>query len=118
MPKKKDNEFKVELMPEDNAEIITLYDEEDNEIPFYQIACVEHNDEFYAMLQPAAEVEGIGEDEVIVLKMLEAQDDEDDLFEPVTDEKLLDEIYEAYIKAVEEEYEEEDEDYEEDEDEE
>ena len=61
------------------------------------------------MLQPATEIEGIEEDEVLVLKMLEAQDEEDDLFEPVTDEKLLDEIYQAYIKAVEEEYENEDE---------
>ncbi|HEY8443474.1 MAG TPA: DUF1292 domain-containing protein [Clostridia bacterium] len=105
MSNKKENEFIVDLMPEDNAEIITLYDDQDNEIPFYQIACVEHNNEFYAMLQPAEEVEGIGQDEVIVLKMLEAKDDEDDLFEPVTDEKLLDDIYQAYIKAVEEEYE-------------
>ncbi|NLC16600.1 MAG: DUF1292 domain-containing protein [Clostridiales bacterium] len=116
----KNDEFVVDLMPEDNAEIITLYDEEENEIPFYQIACIEHNNEFYAMLQPAVEVEGIEEDEVIVLKMLEAKDDDDDLFEPVTDEKLLDEIYQAYIKAVEEEeeYEEEDQDeYEEDENE-
>ncbi|HHW89387.1 MAG TPA: DUF1292 domain-containing protein [Clostridiales bacterium] len=114
----KNDEYVVDLMPEDNAEIITLYDEEENEIPFYQIACVEYNNEFYAMLQPAVEVEGIEEDEVIVLKMLEAKDDEDDLFEPVTDEKLLDEIYQAYIKAVEEEEEEYDAEDEDEEDEE
>ncbi|HEY8389833.1 MAG TPA: DUF1292 domain-containing protein [Clostridia bacterium] len=96
-------DFVVDLLPEDSGEIITLYDEEENEVPFYQIACIEHNNDFYAMLQPVEEVEGIEEDEVIVLKMLEAKDEEDDIFEPVTDEELLDKIYEAYIKAVEEE---------------
>lgn len=99
----KKEEFKVDLLPEENGDIITLYDEKENEIPFYQIACVEHNDEFYAMLQPATEVEGIDDDEVIVLKMLEAKSEEDDLFEPVTDEDLLDKIYQAYIEAAENE---------------
>ena len=107
-------DFVVDLLPDDSGEIITLLDEEDNEVPFYQIACIEHNDDFYAMLQPATEVEGIEEDEVIIVKMLEAKSEDEDLFEPVTDENLLDKLYEAYIKAVEEEQDD-DEDDEEDE---
>jgi len=106
-------DFVVDLLPEDSGEIITLFDEEEKEVPFYQIACIEHNNDFYAMLQPVEEVEGIEEDEVIVLKMLEAKDEEDDIFEPVTDEDLLDKIYEAYIKAVEEEEQNEDDEEEE-----
>lgn len=90
----------VDLIPEDD-EVITLFDEENKPVNFYQIACVQHNEDIYVMLQPAEEMEGIEDDEVAVLKVLPGEGEEDN-FEPVTDEQLLDEIFKAYIKAEEE----------------
>lgn len=97
------DDFKVDLLPDDSEEIITMYDENDEEIPFYQIACVEHKDEFYAILQPAVELEGINEDEVVILKMVEQEGEEEDIFMSIDDEELADKIFEAYVEAVEKE---------------
>lgn len=97
----KDEEKKVEFIDDD--EIITLYDENDNPVDFYEIAVVEYEDNFYALLQPAEEVEGIEEDEAIICKIDEQQDDDTDLLTPVNDEELLDKIFNEYLKAVAEE---------------
>ncbi len=96
----KENEKKVEFIEEE--EIITLYDENDNPVDFYEIAVVEYEEEFYVLLQPAEDVEGIEDDEVIICKM-EEQDDETDLITPVNDEELLEKVFNEYLKAISEE---------------
>lgn len=96
----KDNEKKVQIIEEE--EIITLYDENDNPVDFYEVAVVEYEDEFYALLQPAEDVEGIADDEVIICK-LEEQDDDTDLILPVNDEELLEKIFNEYLKEISEE---------------
>lgn len=99
-------EKNVELF--DDEEIITLYDEEDNPVDFAEVACVEYEGKFYAILQPIDEVEGMEEDEVIIC-LLEEQDDETELITPVTDEELGEKIFNEYLKAVaDEEYSEDD----------
>jgi len=87
----------VELF--DDEEIITLYDEDDNPVDFAEVACVEYEGKFYAILQPIDEVEGMEEDEVIIC-LLEEQDDETELITPVTDEELGEKIFGEYLKAV------------------
>ena len=54
---------KVQLI--DDEEIITLFDEDDNPMDFYEVAVVEYEGELYALLQPAEEIEGIAEDEAV-----------------------------------------------------
>ena len=83
----------------DDEEIITLYDENDTPVDFVEVACVEYENEFYALLEPVEPVEGLGEGEVIICK-LEEQDDETELVTPVMDEELLDKIFNEYLKAA------------------
>ena len=90
---------RVDLLPEDSDDVITLYDEHNKPVPFYQIACVEFDDEFYALLQPVEKNIGVAEDEVVIFR-LEEEDEENDLFLPVGDEKLLQKIFDEYLKAV------------------
>ena len=73
---------KVQLIDDD--EIITLYDEENNPIDFYEVAVVEYNSELYAILQPCDEVEGIEEDEVVIFKIEEGDDGKDDTLMTMT----------------------------------
>ena len=42
---------KVQII--DDEEIITLFDEDDNPMDFYEVAVVEYEGELYALLQPA-----------------------------------------------------------------
>lgn len=88
----------VDLFPEDD-EVITLQDEQGNDVNFYQVACVELDGEFYALLQPAEPMEGVAEDEAWIFHLVE-EDEESDLFEPVEDEELLQRVFDEYLKAV------------------
>lgn len=85
----------------DEEEIITLQDDKGNDIRFTEVACVEYEEELYVLLSPVDEVEGIGEDEVIVCK-LEPQDDETQLIVPVDDEDLMNKVFDEYLKTAHE----------------
>lgn len=95
MEKKCDNN--VELIEEE--EIVTLYDDQNKPVDFYEVACVEFEENFYALLQPVKPISGISDDEVIIFK-LEEQEDDTDLFLPVDNEELLEKVFNEYIKAV------------------
>ncbi len=91
---KRDN---VEIFESDN--VITLYDDDDNPIEFFEIACVELNDKIYELLQPVEPMEGLGDDEAIIFEIKEG-DGEEDRFIPVTDEQVKDNAFAEYVKAV------------------
>lgn len=85
----------------DEEDIITLQDEEGHPIKFIEVACVEYENNFYVLLSPAEQVEGIGEDEVIVCK-LEDQDDETQLIVPLQDEELMQKVFDEYLRTADE----------------
>ncbi len=87
----------VELIDED--EVITLFDDEGKPVNFYEVACIEYKDEFYALMQPVEPLEGMDEDEALIFKVRE-EDEENDVFEPVTDESILDAVFNEYLNAV------------------
>lgn len=87
----------VELF--EDEEIITLQDENGNDVDFAEVACVEYEGKFYALLQPVDDVEGMEEDEVIIC-LLEPQDDETEIITPVMDDELAEKVFEEYLKAV------------------
>ena len=87
----------VEIMEDD--EIVTLYDDNNEPVDFYEVACVEYKDDYYALLEPVEEMEGLEDGDVLIFK-LEEQEDGTDLFMPVEDETLLNEVFDEYLKAV------------------
>ena len=88
----------VELIEEES--IISLFNEENEELKFYELAVVELNDNFYGVLQAAEIIEDLSEDEVVILKMNYGDDDDTVEFEAVEDEELLDRIFADYCDAV------------------
>lgn len=93
---------KVQLI--DDEEIITLFDEDDNPMDFYEVAVVEYEGELYALLQPAEEIEGIAEDEVLIFRIgegeAEGEEGEEDYFYPVEDETVQEAVFEEYLRAT------------------
>ncbi len=88
-------EENVELIDE---EVITLYDDNNNAVDFNEVAVVEYQGDFYALLQPVEPMEGLGDDEAIIFKIVQKDEDTDE-FEPVTDESVLDAVFNEYLKA-------------------
>ncbi|MBO5373983.1 MAG: DUF1292 domain-containing protein [Clostridia bacterium] len=100
------------LLDEDNVDNIFLYDENDNEVEFEQIAIIPYTmkDEngqsletrLYCILKPVDEVEGVGEDEAIVFRIYEEAIDGEDGIEVEEDIEIAEIIFEEYYKLFEE----------------
>ena len=89
------------LLDENNNDNIKLYNEENEEIEFEQIALVPIENKTYAILRPVVEMEGIAEDEALVF-VIDEIDDEDCLV-IVEDDNIVDKVFEEYYKMLKEE---------------
>lgn len=97
MAENNQTENDVEIIDED--EVITLYDDDNKPVKFYEVACIEYKGDFYALMQPVEPMEGLGEDEALIFKVRE-EDEDNDVFEPVTDENVLEAVFNEYLNAV------------------
>ena len=88
-------ELDEELDLED--EVIELVDDDGKVIKFKLLDVTEYKGEKYTLLLAAAPNDEIGEDEVVIFRLNE----EDEVLEPVEDEKLLEEVFEFYQTEVE-----------------
>jgi len=89
------------LLDENNTENIKLYNEENQEVEFEQIALVPIENKTYAILKPVQTMEGIAEDEALVF-VIDEIDDEDCLV-IVEDDAVVDQVFEEYYKMLKEE---------------
>ena len=86
------------LLDENNTDNIKLYNEENEEVEFEQIALVPIEEKIYAILKPAATMEGVADDEALVFG-IEEIDDEDCLV-IVEDDTIVDKVFEEYYKML------------------
>lgn len=81
-----------------DAEMVTLYDEDGNEIEFELLDIIDYEGESYAvMLPPDA-------DEVSIM-LLEELNDEEETYSPVDDDELLTKIFEIFKEKFKDEFE-------------
>lgn len=81
--------------------IITLIDEEGNEVDFEEIAGIAIDDKFYLIVVPTELPEGMGEDEALVFEVSGEEGNES--FDMVEDEEILDAVFKEYERLIEEE---------------
>lgn len=91
-----------EILDDENEEIITLLNDDNEEIEFYHIATIDYKEEWYIFLQPVEEMEGVSDDEVIIFK-IGTDAEGNDSFEPVEDEEVLQAVFNEFEKMMEEE---------------
>ena len=82
--------FIDKLFDENNEETVKLKDVDGREIEFEQIALVDYEEKYYAILCPITPVEGVGEDEFMVFLV----DEEKDELTYVEDEEITSAIEE------------------------
>ena len=89
------------LLDPDNSDNIILYDEENRETEFEQVAVIPLNEKIYVILKPVTVIAGVADDEALVF-VIEEIDDEDTLV-IVDNEPIIDAVFEEYYKLLEEE---------------
>lgn len=76
----------------EEEDIIELIDDDDNVIKFRLLDVTEYKGEKYALLLAAEPNDAIAEDEVAIFRYKE----EEQMLEPIEDDKLLEEVFEFY----------------------
>ena len=90
-------------MSEELDNVLQLIDEDGQEQDFEVLDLVELNDEEYMLLTPVVEEEYGEDDEVPVLIVRLIPGEEEDELEAITDEKLMEEIFNKFLESLEEE---------------
>lgn len=94
------DEQKANVEIYDDDSVIELLDEQENAVKFRELASIELDGKFYSLLQPVEPMEGIGEDEAVIFEYTEDEESDERNFTPLYDEKLLERVFNEYLKAV------------------
>ncbi|AEE95885.1 DUF1292 domain-containing protein [Mahella australiensis] len=100
----------------DEENIVTLIDEDDNEVQFEHILTLEIDNKEYVLLSPLEPMEDLGQDEAIVLR-IEQDENGEDIYVSIDDEDEMQAVYDAYMEIISDEEDEDEDFYDDDEDE-
>lgn len=102
MSEKMDNDPISRLLDPKDSDPIILYDENDNQVEFEQIALIPLEDKLYAILKPSKKMEGVADDEAIVFNFQE-DDEQAPILVVEENDKVIDDVFEMYNKLLDEE---------------
>lgn len=88
------------LLDPQNTENIKLYDENDKEVEFEQIALIPLNNSVYVLLKPVDKMEGVGDDEAVVFELVDDAENGDTL-NIVMEEEVVNQVFDEYKKMIE-----------------
>ena len=91
------------LLDENNAEPIIMYDENNKETEFDQVCVIPLENAngvmtIYAILKPITEIVGVGDDEALVFRVEEIDDEDCLVIED--DDKTVDRVFDAYYDLL------------------
>ena len=91
-------------MAENNQEVkmlvVELVDENGRKTEFEHLMTLEHEGENYIVLYPLEEIEGVDEDEVMIMRV--ESDGEEDIYSPVENPVTLEEVFSIFLETFEE----------------
>lgn len=82
-------------------DIVELTMDDGRVLKFYLVGTIEYKGKIYSAFEPAEQIEGIEEDDLVIFE-LSGDDEETAELLPIEDEALLDEVFEEFCKALEE----------------
>jgi len=88
------------LFDENNKDNIVLYDDQNNEVEFEQIALIPVDEKIYAILRPLGGEEPLAEDEAMVFAIEEVEDE--DVLIPEENEAVVDQVFDKYYELLKE----------------
>ncbi len=84
----------------DREDIVELVDEDGNAVRFEHLMTLEHGGKPYICLVPLDEMEDVGEDELVILR-IETDAEGNDVYATVDDDDELDAVFEKYLEIAE-----------------
>ena len=90
--------FLDKIFGEENENIF-LQDNDGKKIEFEQIALVDYDANYYAILKPVTKITGVEEDEVVIF----LADEENDCLVYLEDEELCNNVFNAFLEMLDDE---------------
>ena len=94
----KNERFVDRILGEENDNVF-LQDNDGNEIEFEQVAVVDYDANYYAILMPVTKIEGVSENEVIIFLI----DEENDTLVYLEDDEVCDNVFKAFMEMLDDE---------------
>ena len=94
------DKHEIDLEDQELSSIVTLVDEDGREVEFDHLMTFEHEDKHYIALLALDPVEGVNDDEVVLLEVKEGE--EEDLYVPIEDADVLEAVFETFQKLLDE----------------
>lgn len=88
-------------MEETQDTIITLLDDNEQPVEFDLLMTFDYEGKRYAAMLPMEPVDGVEEDEVVLLEIVRQAEGE--LYRPIENPVLLDEVFEEFLELFDEE---------------
>ena len=83
-------------------EVVELTMDDGKKLKFFFVGTIEYKGKAYSAFEPAEEIEGLDEEDLVIFELVEGEDETCDLL-PVEDDALLDEVFEEFCKILDEE---------------
>lgn len=84
---------------EDNFENVTLTDNNNKDIEFEQVAVVDFEEKYYAILRPVTKLEGVNDDEALVFEI----DEDKDCLVYCEDTDIAEAVFDVFYESLEDE---------------
>ncbi|MDO4565437.1 MAG: DUF1292 domain-containing protein [Clostridia bacterium] len=85
---------------EERDTLVTLIDENEAEVTFDLVLTFDYEGKRYAALLPVDEVEGVDEDEVVLLEVV--NEDGEESYRSIESEILLNEVFDEFLELFDE----------------
>ena len=82
-------------------DIVELTTEDGKKLKFYFVGTIEYKGKMYSAFEPAEQIDGIEDDDLIIFELSGDDEETADLI-PVEDDALLDEVFEEFCRVLEE----------------
>ena len=82
-------------------DIVELTTEDGKKLKFYFIGTIEYKGKEYSAFEPAELIEGMNDDDLVIFELSGDDEETADLL-PIEDDALLDEVFEEFCKALDE----------------
>ena len=82
-------------------DIVELTTDDGKKLKFYFVGTIEYKGKNYSAFEPAEEIDGIDEEDLIIFELSGDDEETADLL-PIEDEALLDEVFQEFCRVLEE----------------
>lgn len=83
-------------------DIVELTTDDGKRLKFFFVGTIEYKGKNYSAFEPAEEIEGLSEDDLVIFEVSGEDEETADLL-PIEDEALLDEVFEEFCRVLDEE---------------